>query len=355
MIPPISQVSDCNWSCNQGYYLSNSALCESCPKKPENSAWDVKSGSCNYSCESDFYGHPTYPNICVLCSELMKVFWRPAVEIPAHASWNDYIGWCNSTAWSCNVGFSVQEVKNQAFCCPIAVQNSYLSSTIAPCGIACNIGFLWDSTGYNCIPCQQTLTPGNEWGPNCSITFDCKRLSLFLPANTHWPSFSGSGSADECVWNCNKGFVQNGPELCCNMSIAGFGITGQEWTSGECSLQCMRGLFSVSPSQPCVPCAQYLKESFGIESDRSKQMPKCKSSCPLRLVMNTCRSSSPLRLRMHSLNSVLTALLKQEIIDCQKKNRDFCIDEKQDMQLCTFSRFLCIHLKYSCHDNKRDL
>ena len=196
----------------------------------------------------------------------MNTIWQPKTALPLHALWADDLGWCNTTAWLCDAGFSPISIAGQSFCCPREIPDSQPSPDTVPCGITCKPGFFWDSTGYNCSACRpaQNLTPGNEWGLNCTMTFDCDRV-FARPAGSFWPSIIAPGDAKKCVWQCVDGYVQNGANLCCSESVPGYGVAGRSWTSGDCSLQCNPGLFSSSLSGSCVPCAQYLKDTYGLD------------------------------------------------------------------------------------------
>jgi len=89
-------------------------------------------------------------------------------------------------------------------------------------------------------------------------------MGLAVPEHAHWPP-APTGPA-QCVWACDAGFERaGGGGLCCSTAVAGYGVAGREWRPSGCSQQCKPGLFSALADGPCVPCAQYLWESFGID------------------------------------------------------------------------------------------
>jgi hypothetical protein len=259
---------DCNWGCKAGHYLASPSNCSACPAKPENTFWEIgipsTPGSCKSKCGPGLYGHPMFFGVCLPCSELMAAVWKPNFDLPLHSQWSDDLGWCNVTAWSCLAGFSRIRVESETFCCPDSIPNSQPDPAAVPCGVMCRPGFFWDPLGYNCSACKQTLTPGNEWDVNCSMTFDCDRIYV-RPANSRWPTILAPGNATSCVWSCDEGHVRTGADLCCSESVPGYGVAGREWAGATCSIQCQLGLFGVSPSGICKPCAQYLKDVYGLD------------------------------------------------------------------------------------------
>jgi hypothetical protein len=220
------------------------------------------------------YGHPAYVGVCVPCSMLMGSVARPAPVLPANAEWLEDAGTCNADTWVCKTGFSllVPGPGASPVCCPVAPvahTGSNSNAPRGPCSLACDSGYFWDEGAWACSPCPSPgPTAGQAWGDNCTKTFDCSLyatlMGMAVPEHSHWPP-APAGPA-QCVWVCDTGYERaGGGVLCCSTAVAGYGVAGREWRPSGCSQQCKPGLFSTSADGPCVTCAQYLRESFGID------------------------------------------------------------------------------------------
>ena len=213
------------------------------------------------------YGHPQYAGVCVACSVLLSTRAAPIPALPANAVWDDSLGWCNASAWTCKQGFVTRVWAGQKACCPAAVPHSGTNSNTprAPCGVACDSGYYWNAAAYTCSACAGTLSVGFTWGDNCSSFFGCGRyavqLNLAVPANAYWPA-TATGP-QQCRWMCNAGYVQNGG-LCCAADTVGYGSVGREWFPGICATRCGVGLFAAELGGQCVQCSQYLA-TLGID------------------------------------------------------------------------------------------
>jgi hypothetical protein len=264
----------CAWGCETGYYPLG-GTCAACAALPAGAGWDTAAGAreCAYRCLAGLYGHPGYWGICVPCSTLMGSVARPAPALPANAAWRDDLGRCDVDTWSCAAGFGLRVLPGGvAVCCPLAPVAHAGSNSNAPrglCGVACDSGYYWAAGAWACAPCPGPPPPaGQAWGDNCTQIFDCSlyavQAGIALPQHSYWPP-APAGPA-QCVWTCNAGYDRAGEGfLCCSTAVAGYGVAGRDWGPSGCTQQCKPGLFSASADDPCVPCAQYLRENFGID------------------------------------------------------------------------------------------
>jgi hypothetical protein len=114
---------------------------------------------CAYRCVAGLYGHPVYPGVCVRCSEFATAI-APVGQIPLPPAprgvWDDSAGSCDGNSWACAAGFR-RSPAGARYCCPLVVAHSSPAAASASggsvCGLACDAGFLWNTSAGACLPC----------------------------------------------------------------------------------------------------------------------------------------------------------------------------------------------------------
>jgi hypothetical protein len=247
-------------------------VCEACASLlPPNAAYMESPVPCSYRCNEGFFGHPTYPGVCELCSEVMQSVVDPAhrLQLPAHAFWDNEVSTCTTSSWTCGDGFV--KSSTDLYCCPNETDpNASPWASGRPCPMGCNPGYIWSDAEHGCIDCAAPPVHFDQWTEGCKFT--CKeghfgselgkcltcRAYQYLkevdaPVHASWPEDAvACGPTD---WQCDAGFVKRLDTLvpgCCPTQLP----EGGSWNgpSENCYIKCLSGWKWDMATMTCVGC-----------------------------------------------------------------------------------------------------
>ena len=307
---PDQSVSPCGVRCEEGFWWhEEQAACAPCFERPEHAVWTegnctfspvpgytcagvvcspcgaglpanaayVQSAlACSYACNAGFFGHPTYPGVCELCSVLMEAVVDVAdrFALPAHAVWDNAAPTCTHESWVCTEHYT--RSSSDYYCCPNAEDPHGVKDLMArPCPVKCNPGYVWSNDEHKCLACAsvgQALPPNAaRWTQGCE--FECaarffRRSRLCLtcrdwqnmagnapPVHASWPVNSSTCDADD--WQCDLGFRRDSvltPSGCCPLDLPEGGVP--ELGASACDIKCLAGWSWSDAQMTCVGCPQ---------------------------------------------------------------------------------------------------
>ena len=256
-----------NWAAKLGYnctydpILNPDSVCAQCKDIPLQASFvatrtaPLSREKCDFDCNTNYFGHPTYPGVCVECGKLQTDYAKQV--LPKNSRWLENPTICNSSSWTCNAGFSKADpqVTSQRFCCPDVLANSYPDPTYEPCGRACNASFFFNNETATCDKCETASTPNKKqnhvWLRDCDFNCKCaaspgecfygkaelsncykcdkyhELMNTAIPPNAYWlssPFDDGTGTGcDLNAWKCpSDKYVKSltaEPPGCCPLAL----------------------------------------------------------------------------------------------------------------------------------------
>ena len=274
-----STSNDCFWSCNSGYYLSQSSEgCIACTSSQ--CPVGHYRGPCGFSSDGE----------CLLCTG------NPANSLftsPGSPSNQD------NCAWSCIEGYYQDEQdpvcltcktdpcpigqyrgvctsRSDAICLPCTggPVNSIFTSPGSPatsdnCSWSCNAGYY--ESGQACLGCTLSPCPIGHYRGKCGFSSDAECLQCTgNPINSVFTSPGSPATSNDCVWTCNAGYYQSGQSSMC------LACTTSSCKVGEYRDECMSGS---SSDAECLPCIDGPSESIYISINSSATSNYCFWTC----------------------------------------------------------------------------
>ena len=288
----------CEWAPLTGFNCTYDAVsnpasaCRVCQNKPleaefTTSAAPLSREKCDIECNSKYFGHPVYKNVCVDCRTLQMQYAK--VVLPANGHWDDSPSSCSADSWTCGPGFTKANATRtqMRYCCPDVIANSYPDPSYEPCGFACNAGYYWNNVTAQCETCTFSVPKQNHiWLRDCDFKCQCTADNCYFgraelencyqcdqfqekrdndaPYRAYWlqnlplTNENPSPKCDSHSWACPLGTIQSFvavPPGCCPTELPYSSVIKVgEQSPDTCNYECTDGYTWNAPLKNCSKC-----------------------------------------------------------------------------------------------------